>query len=163
MFRKMHRKKQKLSIEECEKLLHDGTSGVLSLCGNDGYPYGVPLSYVYDDSRLIFHCATEGRKLDIIRENPKASFCVIGKDQIVSDEYTTYFQSVMVSGSVKIIENAQEKQAAAEILGLRYAPDDSHVHLKEVIRHSWKRLCMLEMSIDHISGKQAIELAASKQ
>ena len=110
MFRKMRRKKQKLSIEECEKLLHDGTSGVLSLCGNDGYPYGVPLSYVYDDSRLIFHCATEGRKLDIIRENPRASFCVIGKDQIVSDEYTTYFQSVMVSGSVKIIENAQEKQ-----------------------------------------------------
>ena len=83
MFREMRRKKQVLPQAEAEAVLRKGTSGVLSLAGDDGYPYGVPISYVYADGKLYFHSATSGHKLDAVRRNSKASFCVIDQDEIV--------------------------------------------------------------------------------
>lgn len=106
MFREMRRKGQQLSAEECIEILNRGTSGVLALEGDDGYPYAVPLSYVYEDGRLYFHCATSGHKLDAIRQNPKASFCVVDQDQVVPKEYTSYFKSVIAFGTMGILEDA---------------------------------------------------------
>ena len=83
MFREMRRKRQALPLERCEEVLRRGTSGVLALSGDGGYPYAVPISYCYDGSRLYFHCAKEGHKLDAIRREPRASFCVIDQDQVV--------------------------------------------------------------------------------
>ena len=80
MFRDMRRKNQLLPPEEAESILRQGTSGVLSLLGDGGYPYGVPLSYVYHNGRLYFHCAKAGHKLDAIRREGKCSFCVIAQD-----------------------------------------------------------------------------------
>ena len=71
-------------------------SGVLAAAGEDDYPYAVPLSYVYCDFKLYFHCAKEGHKLEAIARNPKVSFCVIDQDQVVPEKYTTYFRSVIV-------------------------------------------------------------------
>lgn len=98
MFREMRRKKQVLSLEENIAVLNRGTSGVLAVSGDDGYPYAVPLSYVYHDNTLFFHCAKTGHKLDAIARNEKVSFCVIDKDDVVSAEYTSYFRSVIVFG-----------------------------------------------------------------
>ena len=77
MFPEMRRKRQQLSREEAEAVLTRGTSGVLAVAGADGYPYAVPLSYVYQNGKLWFHCAKSGHKLDAIRREDKASFCVI--------------------------------------------------------------------------------------
>lgn len=74
MFYKMRRKRQLLSQEETTAVLNRGTSGVLALSGDDGYPYAVPLSYVYDGEKIYFHCAKNGHKLDAVRRNEKASF-----------------------------------------------------------------------------------------
>ena len=90
MFREMRRKRQMLSEDDCKIILREGTSGVLALSGDDGYPYAVPLSYVYDGKKIFFHCAKSGHKLDAIRRNPQASFCVIGQDKIVPEESTPY-------------------------------------------------------------------------
>ena len=84
MFREMRRKRQQLSPAECEEILRRGTSGVLAAEGDGGYPYAVPLSYIYEDGRLYFHCAKAGHKLDAVRRNKKVSFCVIDRDTIVS-------------------------------------------------------------------------------
>ena len=92
MFREMRLKRQLLSKEDTQKVLYQGTSGVLAVSGDDDYPYAVPLSYVYDGHKIYFHGAKAGHKLDSIVKNPKASFCVIDKDQIVPDEYTTYLE-----------------------------------------------------------------------
>lgn len=54
MFREMRRKRQMLSEDDCKIILREGTSGVLALSGDDGYPYAVPLSYVYDGRRYFF-------------------------------------------------------------------------------------------------------------
>lgn len=128
MFREMRRKRQILSREDCAAILNQGTSGVLALLGDGGYPYAVPLSYVYHNEKLYFHSAQNGHKLDAIHTNPKASFCVIGKDHIVPQEYTTYFRSVIAFGTVRILEDETEKREAIRTLAIRYAPADSAEH-----------------------------------
>ena len=114
MFRELRRKRQALSETDCSDILKRGTSGVLALMGDGGYPYAVPMSYVYDGEKLYFHCAKSGHKLDAIAGNPKASFCVVDRDQVVPEEYTTYFRSVIVFGTMRIIEEEQEKRTAVE-------------------------------------------------
>ena len=163
MFREMRRKKQQLTQEETMVILREGTSGVLSLTGDEGYPYGVPLSYVYDGDKLYFHCAKEGHKIDAIRKNPKASFCVIAQDEIVPEKYTACYRSVIAFGSVRILENEGEKRRAIEELALKYAPEDSEENRQNYIEKDWEPLCMLEMTVEHLSGKEAIELVRRKQ
>ena len=158
MFREMRRKKQMLSYEESQAILYQGSSGVLALSGDDEYPYAVPVSYVYDGKALYFHSAKEGHKLDAIRRNAKASFCVTAQDLVVPEEYTTYFKSVIVFGRIRIIENEAEKRAAIEKLAVKYAPDDSRDSRQRAIDREWPALCMLEMTAEHISGKAAKEL-----
>lgn len=163
MFREMRRKRQALSKEDCAAILNRGTSGVLALAGDDDYPYAVPISYVYDGEKLYFHCAKSGHKLDAICRNPKASFCVIDKDKIVPEEYTTYFRSVIVFGKIRILEDDGEKRSAIEKLALKYAPDDTMENRQEAIDKEWTPLCTLEMVPEHISGKEAIELARQRK
>ena len=158
MFREMRRKKQQLSREACRQVLARGTSGVLALSGDGGYPYAVPISYLYDGSKLYFHCAREGHKLDAIARSPKASFCVIGQDQVVPSEYTSYYRSVIVFGQIRILSGDGEKRDAIERLGIKYAPEDSSENLRDMIGSYWDSLCMLEMTPEHITGKEALEL-----
>ena len=89
MFREMRRGRQALPKEMCEAVLSRGSHGVLALAGDEGYPYAVPISYVYEGGKLYFHCARSGHKLDAIARCPKASFCVVDQDQVVPQEYTT--------------------------------------------------------------------------
>ena len=163
MFREMRLKRQLLSKEDTQKVLYQGTSGVLAVSGDDDYPYAVPLSYVYDGHKIYFHGAKAGHKLDSIVKNPKASFCVIDKDQIVPDEYTTYFRSVIAFGQIRIIEGDLEKRAAMEKLAIKYAPEDTAANRDDAISRGLKPLCMLEMKIDHITGKEAIGLVKEKE
>lgn len=163
MFRELRRKRQALSPEECIAILNRGTSGILALSGDNGYPYAVPISYVYDNDRLYFHSAKSGHKLDAILRNPKASFCVIAKDQVVPEDYTTYFRSVIAFGTIRILEDEQEKRNAIEKLAVKYAPNDSADNRQKAIEREWAPLCMLEMVIEHLSGKEAIELAKAKR
>lgn len=158
MFRELRRKRQALSETDCSDILKRGTSGVLALMGDGGYPYAVPMSYVYDGEKLYFHCAKSGHKLDAIAGNPKASFCVVDRDQVVPEEYTTYFRSVIVFGTMRIIEEEQEKRTAVEKLALKYAPEDSAQNRRAAIEKDWKPLCMLELTPEHITGKEAVEL-----
>ena len=158
MFREMRRKKQALTPEECAEILRRGTSGVLAVLGDGGYPYAVPLSYVYDGEKIFFHCAKSGHKLDAIRQNSKVSFCVIDQDQIVPEEYTTYFRSIIAFGRIRILEDDTEKRSAIEKLAVKYAPDDTAENRDKAIEREWKPLCMMEMEIEHLTGKQAIEM-----
>ena len=162
MFKEMRRHKQLLNAEETAAVLNRGTSGVLALSGEDGYPYAVPLSYVFDGDKLYFHSAKAGHKLEALRRCPKASFCVIDQDQIVPEEYTTYFRSVIAFGTVRILEEDGEKRAAIEKLAVKYAPAGSRENRDSAIDREWAPLCMLEMPVEHLSGKEAIELVRQR-
>lgn len=162
MFRDMRRSKQILSAEECVQILTRGTSGVLSLSGDDGFPYGVPMSYVYHDGKLYFHSAGSGHKLDAIAHNPKASFCVIDQDQIVEEECTTYFRSVILFGTVRVLEDEGDRRKALEQLAMRYAPGYPAVREQEFAKY-FSQVCVLELDVAHMTGKEAIELVRAKQ
>lgn len=158
MFPEMRRNRQQLSQEECLAILDRGTAGTLALCGDDGWPYAVPLSYVRQGERLIFHCAKAGHKLDLLRQNPKASFCVVDQDRVIPEEYTTYFRSVILFGTLRELTDEGEKRAAIEALALRYHPADTPAGRSATIDREWAPLCMLEMTVAHMTGKEAIEL-----
>ncbi len=153
----MRRFKQQLTEEESIAILRTTTAGVLSLCGADGMPYGVPLSHVYHDGKLYFHSALVGHKVDLIRENENACFTVIAKDEIHPERFTTYFQSVIISGKIRIVEDEEEKFRILEILGRRCNPDDDEALSKE-LKSGFSRCNALEMTIESLTGKQAIEL-----
>ena len=159
MFRPMRRSRQALGIDACKEVLSRGTSGVLALLGDGGWPYAVPMSYAFDGEKLYFHCAREGHKLDAIRREARASFCVVDRDEVVPEEYTTYFRSVIAFGRVRVIEDEAQMRAAIELLARRYFPQDSAENRHRAIEREWVGLCMLEMDIEHMSGKEAIELA----
>ena len=159
MFRPMRRSAQALGVDACREVLSRGTSGVLALLGDGGWPYAVPMSYAFDGEKLYFHCAREGHKLDAIRREARASFCVVDRDEVVPEEYTTYFRSVIVFGRVRILEDEAQMRAAIELLARRYFPQDSAENRRRAIEREWAGLCMLEMDIKHMSGKEAIELA----
>ena len=161
MFREMRRKKQALSSEENIQVLNRGTSGVLAVSGDDDYPYAVPLSYVYHDNRIFFHCAKTGHNLDAITRNEKVSFCVIDKDQVVPEKYTTYFRSVIVFGKAHILDNEDQRRNAIKILAAKYSPDYKQGRLQEIERE-FNHVCLIELAIEHMSGKEAIELVKGR-
>ena len=156
MFREMRRKKQALNAGEIAQILKRNTSGVLSVNGDDGYPYGVPLSYVYLDSKLYFYCAGAGHKLDSILKDDKVSFCVIDQDQVVGEEYTTYFRSVIAFGRARVLEGAEKLRPLVELCE-KYYPG----HLEQTrqkAEHALKNVSIVEVTIEHMTGKTAMEL-----
>ena len=159
MFRPMRRSGQALGMDACKEVLSRGTSGVLALLGDGGWPYAVPMSYAFDGEKLYFHCAREGHKLDAIRREARASFCVVDRDDVKPAEYTSYFRSVIIFGRVRVLEDEAQMRAAIELLARRYFPEDSAENRRRAIEREWAGLCMLEMDIEHMSGKEAKELA----
>ncbi len=157
MFREMRRKQQALPYEESVKILEAASSGVLAVLGDEGYPYSVPLSYVYHEGKLYFHCASEGHKLDAIRSCDKASFCVIEKDEVVSEKFTTFYRSVIAFGRVKELAG-QELYTAMKTLAGKYSPKETAESFDKEMAESMHHLCVLEFSIEHLSGKEAKEL-----
>lgn len=156
-FREMRRKRQQLSHEASIGILQRATSGTLALLGDNGYPYALPISYVYADGRLYFHSALTGHKVDAIRQCDKASFCVIDQDHVMPSEYTTYFRSVIAFGRIHIVEDETEKLAIARLLGNRYNPHQDEALQKEIER-GLARMLAIRLDIEHLTGKEAIEL-----
>ncbi len=160
MFYEMRRKKQQLTDAACMELFGQCTSGVLAVLGENGYPYAVPLSYVCDGRHFYFHSATQGHKLDAVRACQKASFCVIAKDQVLPEKYTTVYSSAIAFGTIRILEKETEKREAIRKLASRYTPDDPFEKQEAEIERYWDSFCMLEFTIEHMTGKQAKELLA---
>lgn len=157
MFRDMRRKKQALTAVECEQILNACTSGVLALSGDDDYPYAVPLSYCCKDRKLYFHSAPEGHKLDAIKNNSKCSFCVISKDDVLPEKFTTLFKSVLCFGRIKLLESDADKIRVLNLLSDKYSPDVNMSARNEEVQGALNRVAILELDIEHMTGKQCIE------
>ena len=162
MFRGMRRFKQLLPQETAVEILNRNTSGILALHGDDDYPYAVPMSYVYADGKLYFHSAKAGHKIDAIKRSEKVSFCVIDQDEIVPEKYTTYFRSVIAFGRAQLVEEHEEIRRIATMLAIKYSPDFQDGIPKE-IDSSIKNMMIIEMTIDHMTAKEAIELVKKKR
>lgn len=162
MFREMRRCNQQLSMEECIEILQKGTSGVLAVSGDDGYPYAVPLSYAYQNGALWFHGATSGHKLDAIARSSKVSFCVIDADEVWPEKLTTVYRSVIVFGRAEILDDERKIAQGARILGEKYLPGDRS-RVESEIAQSMPRLTVIRLDIEHMTGKEGVELTAKKK
>ena len=161
-FRPMRRIRQQLSEEESLDILTKATSGVLALSGDNGYPYAVPLSHVYNDGHLYFHSALEGHKVDAVRNNSRCSFCVVQQDVVCPERFTTLFRSVIAFGQVHEVTDAEERLHALRLLGERFNPGDN-IGLKKEIEHGLNRVLILRLDVEHLTGKEAIELVRQRQ
>ncbi|MDE6649103.1 MAG: pyridoxamine 5'-phosphate oxidase family protein [Muribaculaceae bacterium] len=155
MERRMRRIRQLLPMEESIRILKGGRVAVWAVAGDDDYPYTVPINYVYADGFVYLHCARQGHKIDAIRRNPKCSLCIIDKDDVVPEEFTSYFRSVIVFGHAEIILDQKKIEDALSLLCEKYSPgiDPSHE-----INKFLKNVCIVRIKIIEITGKEAIEL-----
>lgn len=161
MFREMRRGKQLLSVEDTIAVMTRCTNGVLACSGDEGYPYAVPLSYVYFNGRIYFHSAKAGHKIDAITKNPKVSFSVIDEDKIVSEEYTTYFRSVIAFGKARIVEGDERLESFAALVEKYSGNQSEEARNKEISR--CKQAHIIAIDVEHITGKESIEFVNAKR
>lgn len=187
MFREMRRKAQQISTQECMEILMSAKTGILGLHGEDGYPYTVPVNFVYtppctdnavssnlDGSAagekkaplgtIGFHCAKTGHKIDAIRADNRVSFTVVDRDEIMPRERTAKYRSVVAFGRAEFVEGDENLRRAANALGAKYSSGYEDLYMAETedtIRR--KTLCCVRITIDHMTGKIGKELMLERK
>lgn len=153
MFRELIRKKQQLSREESIAILKAEPRGVLSLQGDEGYPYGLPIDHWYNeaDGCLYFHGGKRGHKADSIRRCDKASFCVMDAGYRREGEWALNIKSVIVFGRIQILEDREEAIAMVRQLCLKYTRDMDFIERE--IRESGRNVQVFRLVPEHITGK----------
>lgn len=155
MFREMRRFGQQLTKEECKEILLIQKRGVLAVLGDEGYPYAVPLNYVYDNGCIFFHSAKEGHKLDAIRACDKGSFNVLGEPRLSDDGWSYFVDSVTVFGRLSEITDKAEKEEKLRWLGNKYFPTADMTE-SDIIKNA-DRCTVIKLKLEHISGKHVHE------
>lgn len=151
LFREMRRKDRELKDDEVIEILKNSDYGILSTVSQNGYPYGVPISFVFLNNSIYFHGAVEGHKLDNILNNSKVSFCVVGQTCILPDKFSTKYESVIVFGRANEVFNNEKNTILLEILN-KYSPDYIEKG-KAYITNASIKTKVIKISIEHISGK----------
>lgn len=153
MFREIARKKQRLSVEQIVGLLKAEKRGVLSVIGDEGYPYGMPINYWYNEEngKIYFHSGKAGHKVDALAANEKVSFCVYDQGYRNDGEWALNISSVIVFGRVRIVEDFEQAMDVCRRLSLKYTPDLTYI--EEEIRKYGKATLCYELSPEHMTGK----------
>lgn len=161
MFREMRRIKQLLSTEDTAAVMERCTNGILACLGDEDYPYAVPLSYVYFNDKIYFHSAKAGHKIDSVMKNSKVSFAVIDEDTIVSQEYTSYFRSVIAFGRARITEGDELLKAFGALVEKYSGDQPEEAKHKEIT--GCTQAYIIAIDVEHITGKEAIEYVRAKK
>ena len=153
MFREMRRYRQQISEEECIRVLKEQPRGVLSMLGDDGYPYGIPLDHWYyeKENKLYFHCAKVGYKLDAIAACDKVSYCVMDEGYRREGEWALNITSVVAFGRIHIIEDEDKKREICTNLVRKFTDDEEY--LQTELDNAFPRVNCLELTIEHMTGK----------
>ena len=153
MFREMIRKNQQLPQEDCIRILKTEPRGILSLIGDEGWPYGIPMDHWYceEDGCLYFHCGKQGHKIDAIRSCDKASFCVMDQGFRREGEWALNIQSIIVFGRIQFVEDFDRAMKIVRQLSLKYTGDTSYIDWE--IRQSGRNTLVFRLVPEHITGK----------
>ena len=155
MFREIRRVKQILSQEECICLLKDERRGVLSVLGDDDYPYGIPLDHWYceENGKLYFHCAKTGHKLDAVRKHDKVSYCVYDQGFRKEGDWALNIRSVVVFCRARIVGDAGDELKQKIAVGLCRKFTDDEEYLQKELKNALPRVQCLELIPEHMTGK----------
>ena len=143
--------------EEAIKVLESADSGVLAVLGDEDYPYTVPMSYIYADGKIYFHSGSSGHKNDAIKKHDKASFCVVNKDEVIPEKYTTNYRSVVAFGRLRFVEDKEEIRRITAMLTMKYCSDFAE-GIPKKIDAVINNLAVIEMEIEHLTGKESMDL-----
>ena len=153
MFRPMRRIRQQVSPEECIRVLREGKRGILSLHGEDGYPYGIPMDHWYnpEDGKLYFHGAKSGHKLDAAAKDNRVSYCVLDAGYRREGEWALNITSVVVFGRLTPVADAEKARMICENLCRKFTDDEDYI--RRELENALPRVQCLELEIDHMTGK----------
>ena len=157
MFRELTRKNKQISKEECIRILKDEPRGVLSVLGDDDYPYGMPMNHFYneEDGKIYFHCGKMGHRLEALKKHDKVSFCVYDKGYRQDGEWALNIKSVVVFGRMKVVNNLEKVVYISDNLSRKFTGDDAYI--KEEIEKYASQTLLLELTPEHICGKLVTE------
>lgn len=153
----MRRFRQQLPESEVIEILERNADGVLSVIGDDGYPYGVPVNYVYADGKIWFHAAVSGHKKDAMERNDKVCFTVVDTHDVIPEARATHYRSVIAFGRARFLEDPAEKRAALQVFGYKHSADYRQ-DVDEEIRTDFSRTLAVEITIEHMTGKESKDL-----
>ena len=153
MFRKMRRFRQQVSEDECIRVLKSQPRGVLSMMGEDGYPYGIPMDHWYceSDGKIYFHGAKEGHKIDALKNCDKVSYCVYDEGFRKEGEWALNITSVVVFGRISFVTDMEKAKKIGEGICLKFTDDREYIDHE--LEHALPRAQCLELTIDHMTGK----------
>ena len=159
MFRPVRKKANEISVEEAKKLLHEARRGVLAVSGDDGYPYAVPINYLYDEDaqEIIFHGSKVGHKVDALKRSDKVCFTVVSGESVeIEDEaWAPFLKSAVVFGRCHLVEDPGETLRLCKKFAMKYYPTEKMVD--DEVAASGKAVRMFCIEIEHISGKRVQE------
>lgn len=153
----IRRQDRLLPQEKAYDLLKKGEYGTLSMVSEEDTGYGIPINFVYDDKQdcIYFHCAMKGKKLRCLAKNNRVSFCIIGKTAVISNQFTTAYESVVVNGTMDIHLSDQERRYGLSLLLDKYCPNDKEIGLR-YIEKSFHRTNVIRLNIFSFSGKSKV-------
>lgn len=157
MFRELARKNKALSQEECIEVLVKETRGVLSVLGDDDYPYGMPMNHFYheEDGNIYFHCGKVGHRLDALKKHNKVSFCTYDRGYKEDGDWALHVKSVIVFGKIEVIEDMERIVDITTKLSYKFTQDEEYIK-KEIELHGAGTL-LLQLTPEHICGKMVTE------
>ena len=157
MFRPIRRKTRAISDEAAKALLKEGRRATLAVNGDDGYPFALPVNYLYDetDDRIYFHGAKSGHKVDALKRSDKVCFTVWGNEHYKEGEWAPYVQSTVVFGRCHLVDDPEETCARVRELALKYYPTVEEVD--KVMAKEIAGVQLYEIRIEHLTGKQIKE------
>lgn len=152
MFREIRRWKQRISEDECIRILKEQPRGVLSMIGDDGYPYGIPMNHLYmEDGHLYFHGGKEGHRIDAIKKCDKVSYCVYDQGYRREGEWALNINSVVVFGRIRIVDDEEKMRKICILLTRKFTDDEEY--LKTEMANDFSRVCCLELVPEYMTGK----------
>ena len=152
MFREMRLKDQQLDAAEANEIMNRCTNGVLSINGDNGYPYGVPVSYAYADGRIYFHCAREGYKVDLLKKDPHVSFTVVAQEDIIPEDFNTLYISAIAFGRARLVDDPEEMRKIHGYIIDKYSKGHEESGGR-YLDSSISEIYMVEITVDHITAK----------
>ncbi len=157
MFRELTRRNKELSKDECIKILLQEKRGILSVIGDNDYPYGMPMNHFYneEDDAIYFHCGNVGHRLDSIKKSNKVSFCVYDSGFKKENHWELNFKSVIVFGIIQIIDDKTLITKITTKLSHKFTQDENYI--QKEIESALHRTLLLKLNIEHICGKSVTE------
>ncbi len=157
MFRELTRKNQQLTQEQCIEILKTETRGVLSVTGENGYPYGMPMNHWYnqEDGCIYFHCGKTGYRLDCLKKDDRVSFCTYDRGTRPEGQWAWRVRSVIVFGRIELLDDMEQIVEITTKLSYKFTQDEKYI--EKEIRQSGHRTLLLKLRPEHICGKLVTE------